>query len=313
MIELFLGPLVMASTIRLMVPILFSAIGGSFGHKAGILNLGLDCFMAFSAFFSMLGSYITGSPWVGLLFGLITGIVLSFIFGLFVIYFRSNQVVVGIALNLASWGGTTFLLSSIFHTRGVFIDSRIISFKSVNIPIISQIPYIKEVIGNQNILVFLVIILLIISQWAMFNTPFGLRLRGVGIKPQASQTVGVNVVRYKWYATVICGAFCGLGGAFLSIGGASLFSENMTAGKGFLALAAIMVGDGNPILVFLACFVFGYTSALSVTLQSMGIPSQIVISIPYIVTVIILFINSLSGKYRYLFRKNEKIPREGIV
>lgn len=305
MIELFLGPLVMASTVRLMIPILFSAIGGSFGHKAGILNLGLECFMAFAAFFAMLGSYLTQSPWVGLMFGLLTGLVLSVVFGIFVIYFRSNQVVVGIALNLTAWGGTTFLLSSIFHTRGVFIDSRIISFQPIDIPLISKIPYLKDVISNQNIMIYISILLLLVSQWVMYKTPFGLRLRGVGIKPQASQTIGVNVNRYKWYATLICGAFCGLGGAFLSIGGASMFSENMTAGKGFLALAAIMVGDGNPFLVFLACLVFGYTSALSVTLQSMGIPSQIVICIPYLVTVLILFINSLSEKYRYRIRKND--------
>lgn len=309
MINLLIGPLVMASTIRLMTPILFAAIGGSFGYKAGILNLGLDSFMAFSAFFSMYGSYLTGSPFVGMVFGILTGVILSFVFGLFVIYFKSNQVVVGIALNLASWGGTTFLLSSVFNTRGVFIDPRIVSFKPLNPKLLSIVPYIKDVIANQNILVFLSFAALLLSQWAMFKTPFGLRLRGVGIKPQASQTLGINVNRYKWYATIICGALCGLGGSFLSIGGASMFSENMTAGKGFLALAAIMVGNGNPTAVFLACFVFGYTSALSVTLQSLGIPSQIVICIPYIVTVVVLFINSLSLKYRYLLRGRTKCTR----
>lgn len=313
MLELFFGPLVMAATVRIMVPILFVAIGGCFGHKAGILNIGLECFMAFAAFFAMYGSYLTMSPWIGVLFAVLSGLVCACIFAIFVIYFQSNSIVVGIALNLAAWGGTTFLLSSIFNTRGVFIDSRIVSFNPLELPLLSKIPYLGDVIGRQNILIYLSFILLIVAQWVMYKTPFGLRLRGVGIKPSASRTMGVNVTKYKWIATLISGVFCGLGGAYLSIGGASMFSENMTAGKGFLALAAIMVGDGNPLLVFLACLLFGYTSALSVTLQSIGLPSQIVLSVPYLMTILILFINVMSEKYRYLFKKGERVRKVAIL
>lgn len=307
MLDMFFGPLVMAATVRLMVPILFVAIGGCFGHKAGILNIGLECFMAFAAFFAMYGSYLTMNPWMGVLFAVLSGVVCACIFAVFVIYFQSNSIVIGIALNLAAWGGTTFLLSSIFHTRGVFIDPRIVSFSPIEVPLLSKIPYVGDVIGKQNILIYLSIVLLILAQWVMYKTPFGLRLRGVGIKPNASRTMGVNVTKYKWIATIISGVFCGLGGAYLSIGGASLFSENMTAGKGFLALAAIMVGDGNPVIVFLACLLFGYTSALSVTLQRVGLPSQIVLTVPYLMTILILFINAMSEKYRYLFAKNRKV------
>lgn len=303
MLHMFFGSLVMAATLRLMIPILFVAIGGCFGHKAGILNIGLECFMAFAAFFSMYGSYLTMQPWIGVVLGILSGVVCACIFAVFVIYFQSNAIVVGIALNLAAWGGTTFLLDSIFHTRGVFIDARIISFKPLSIPYISKIPYIGEIFGKQNILIYLALMLLIIAQWCMYKTPFGLRLRGVGIKPEASRTVGVNVTAYKWIATIISGIFCGLGGAYLAIGGSSLFSENMTAGKGFLALAAIMIGDGNPFAVFLACLLFGYTSALSVTLQSVGLPSQIVLSVPYLITIFVLFVNYIYEKYRNVVRR----------
>lgn len=143
-------------------------------------------------------------------FGILSGVVCACIFAVFVIYFQSNAIVVGIALNLAAWGGTTFLLDSIFHTRGVFIDARIISFKPLSIPYVSKIPYIGEIFGKQNILIYLALMLLIIAQWCMYKTPFGLRLRGVGIKPEASRTVGVNVTAYKWIATIISGIFVDL-------------------------------------------------------------------------------------------------------
>ena len=293
MLELFAGGLVLASTLRLMTPILFVAMGGAFGHKASVLNIGLESFMAFSAFFSMYGSYLFESAWVGLLFGIVSATLASCVFAVFVLHFQSNAVVVGIALNLAGWGATTFLLDALLNTRGVFIDPRIQSFAPIDLPIIKDIPYIGEIISGQNILVYLSLILMVVCYIVMYKTPFGLRLRGVGIKAVAAQTVGINAVKYKWIAILISGVFSGLGGAYLTIGGSSMFTENISAGKGFLALAAIMVGNGHPIKTALACLVFGYTQALSVTLQSMGLPSQIVISVPYLITIAIMFVSAI--------------------
>lgn len=293
MLELFAGGLVLASTLRLMTPILFVAMGGAFGHKASVLNIGLESFMAFSAFFSMYGSYLFESAWMGLLFGIVSATLASCVFAVFVLHFQSNAVVVGIALNLAGWGATTFLLDALLNTRGVFIDPRIQSFAPIDLPIIKDIPYIGEIISGQNILVYLSLILMVVCYIVMYKTPFGLRLRGVGIKAVAAQTVGINAVKYKWIAILISGVFSGLGGAYLTIGGSSMFTENISAGKGFLALAAIMVGNGHPIKTALACLVFGYTQALSVTLQSMGLPSQIVISVPYLITIAIMFVSAI--------------------
>jgi len=298
MFELFLSPLVMASALRLMVPVLFAAMGGSFGHKAKVLCLGLESFMAFAAFFAMYGSYTFESALAGLLFGVISAMIASSIFALFVLYFQSTPVIVGIALNLAAWGGTTFLLSMIFKTRGVFIDPRIKSFKSIDIPVIKDIPYIGRFVSGQNVLVYISILVVIIAYIIMFKTPFGLRLRGVGIKKVAAQTVGVNATKYQFIAILISGMLCGFGGSFLTIGGSSMFTENISAGKGFLALAAIMVGDGHPIKTALACFVFGYTEAISVSLQSVGLPSQVVISVPYLITILIMFISALVNRYK---------------
>ena len=294
MYDLFLSPLVMASALRLMTPVLFAAMGGSFGHKAKVLCLGLESFMAFAAFFAMYGSYTFESAYAGLLFGVLSAMIASCIFAVFVLIFKSTPVIVGIALNLAAWGGTTYLLSMIFKTRGVFIDPQIKSFGSIDIPLIKDIPYIGK---------FLSLVFMIIAYIIMFKTPFGLRLRGVGIKKIAAQTVGVNATKYQFIAILIGGMLCGFGGSFLTIGGSSMFTENISAGKGFLALAAIMVGDGHPLKTALACFVFGYTEAISVSLQSVGLPSQVVISVPYLITVLVMFVSAVVEKCKLKMAK----------
>lgn len=195
------------------------------------------------------------------------------------------------------------MLDALLNTRGVFIDPRIKSFAPIDLPIIKDIPYIGEIISGQNILVYLSLILMVVCYIVMYKTPFGLRLRGVGIKAVAAQTVGINAVKYKWIAILISGVFSGLGGAYLTIGGSSMFTENISAGKGFLALAAIMVGNGHPIKTALACLVFGYTQALSVTLQSMGLPSQIVISVPYLITIAIMFVSAIIMRMKVQSKK----------
>ena len=227
----------------------------------------------------------------------------SCIFAVFVLIFKSTPVIVGIALNLAAWGGTTYLLSMIFKTRGVFIDPQIKSFGSIDIPLIKDIPYIGKFLSGQNILVYLSLVFMIIAYIIMFKTPFGLRLRGVGIKKIAAQTVGINATKYQFIAILIGGMLCGFGGSFLTIGGSSMFTENISAGKGFLALAAIMVGDGHPLKTALACFVFGYTEAISVSLQSVGLPSQVVISVPYLITVLVMFVSAVVEKCKLKMAK----------
>ena len=199
----------------------------------------------------MYGSYTFESAYAGLLFGVLSAMIASCIFAVFVLIFKSTPVIVGIALNLAAWGGTTYLLSMIFKTRGVFIDPQIKSFGSIDIPLIKDIPYIGKFLSGQNILVYLSLVFMIIAYIIMFKTPFGLRLRGVGIKKIAAQTVGV----------------------------------------------------GHPLKTALACFVFGYTEAISVSLQSVGLPSQVVISVPYLITVLVMFVSAVVEKCKLKMAK----------
>jgi simple sugar transport system permease protein len=308
MIELFFGPLVLAATLRLTAPLLLVALGGSFGHKGSVLNIGLESFIGISAFFAMWGSYLAENPWAGLGFGCLAGMAASMIFAVFVLYFKSNAIVSGISMNLATWGATTFLLNLNFHVRGVFISPRIKSFQPIDIPLLKDIPWLGAVFSRHNFLVYLAFISVAVCYVLMYKTSFGLRLRGVGIKEIAAQTVGVNSNRYKWIAILLGGFFSSFAGALLTIGGASMFTENISAGRGFLALAAIMVGDGNPLKVMFASLVFGYTSALSVTLQSMGIPSQIVLCFPYFITVLILICSALIKKYRFRIKSAPALP-----
>ena len=290
MLEVLFGAMTLSATLRLATPLILTGMGGLFGDRANVFNIGLESFMLISAFFAMLGSYIAANPFLGLLFGILSSLIASVIFGILVIHLDSDPVVVGIALNLSSWGITTLLLNTIFKTRGAFIHQRIVSFSNVNIPIIQNIPFINKILSGQNLLVYVALVSVILCYIVMFKTSFGLRLRGVGINAVAAETAGINILKYKWIAILLSGFFTGISGTFLPLGGISMFTENMSAGKGFLALAAIMIGKGNPLKVFAACLIFAYSDALSVGLQGYKIPSQIVLMAPYLVTIVVLLI-----------------------
>jgi ABC-type uncharacterized transport system permease subunit len=293
MLKTFFSALTLSATIRLATPLILTGMGGLFADRANVFNIGLESFMLLSAFFAMLGSYLTTSPLVGLIFGIVSSLIASIIFGVLVIYLKSNPVVVGIAMNLSAWGITTLLLDTIFNIRGAFMHKRITSFQSIELPIMGKIPFIKDVLSGHNVLVYIALISVILCYIVVFKTPFGLRLRGLKYNETAVQTAGVNTNNYKWITILLSGIFAGISGSFLPLGGLSMFTENMSAGKGFLALAAIMIGNGNPLKVFFACLIFAYADALSVGLQGFEIPSQIVLMAPYLATVLVLFIERL--------------------
>lgn len=293
MLETFFSALTFSATIRLATPLILTGMGGLFADRANVFNIGLESFMLISAFFAMLGSYLTTSPFVGLILGIVSSLVASIIFGVLVIYLKSNPIVVGIAMNLSAWGITTLLLDTIFNTRGAFMHNRIVSFQSIKLPIIGKIPFLKDILSGHNVLVYVALISVVVCYVVVFKTPFGLRLRGLKYNETAVQTAGVNTNKYKWIAILLSGFFAGISGTFLPLGGLSMFTENMSAGKGFLALAAIMIGNGDPIKVMFACLIFAYADALSVGLQGFEIPSQIVLMAPYLATVLVLFAEGL--------------------
>lgn len=283
-----------AATLRLSAPLGLAAMGSVFGHKARIFNIGLESYVLTSAFFATWGSYLFENAFIGLLFGMVAGVVMSGIFGIFVLHLKADPIVVGIAMNLSSWGLTSLLLLNIFHIRGSIMDPRIKSFSTIHIPFLDNIPIINDIFNNQNILVYMTIIVIILSHIVMYKTPFGLRIRGVGINESAMEAAGVSVIKYKWASLIITGVLVGAGGAFLPLSGISMFTENMSAGKGFLAVTAARIGNGDPLKAFFACFIFAFADALSVGLQNFSIPSQLVLMTPYVITIVVMCLTNLS-------------------
>lgn len=295
MLEVMFSTVTLAAMFRLATPLILAAVGGSFGNKAGVFNIALESFMLGSAFFATLGSYLTQNPYIGALSGIATGLAFSVIFGFFVFHLGSSGMVVSIALNTGAWGFTTLLLTTVFKTRGAFVHNNIKSFQALDIPILNKIPYLNEILNKQNILVYFALFFVVVMYIIMYKTPFGLRVRGVGMNEKAAATAGIHVLKYRWITLLMTGAFVGLSGAFLPLCGISMFAENMSAGRGFLAVAAIMIGKGNPLKVALSCLLFAYADALTIGFQNMGIPSQIVMTLPYVATILVLFAASLKG------------------
>jgi ABC-type uncharacterized transport system permease subunit len=292
------GSITMAAALRMAVPLILSSIGGCFGDRTGIFNIALESFMLCAAFFATLGTYYAGSPYVGVLCGIAAGLFCAVLFGVFVFHLGSSGMVVSIAMNLGMDAFTSFLLLHLFGKRGSFMDPRLVSLPVIRLPFVHQIPYVGEVLGRHNIIVYLTLFAVIGTWIAMYKTPFGLRLRSVGINEKAAQTTGTNVLRYKWYSVLITGFFVGAAGAVLPLGGTSVFTENMSAGRGFLAVAAIMIARGNPVLAALFSFMFAYAQALAASMQNFGIPSQIVLALPYVLTIVVLLASGISARRR---------------
>lgn len=298
MLFILFGSITMAAALRMAVPLILSSIGGCFGDRTGIFNIALESFMLCAAFFATLGTYYAGSPYVGVLCGIAAGLFCAVLFGVFVFHLGSSGMVVSIAMNLGMDAFTSFLLLHLFGKRGSFMDPRLVSLPVIRLPFVNQIPYVGEVLGRHNIIVYLTLFAVIGTWIAMYKTPFGLRLRSVGINEKAAQTTGTNVLRYKWYSVLITGFFVGAAGAVLPLGGTSVFTENMSAGRGFLAVAAIMIARGNPVLAALFSFMFAYAQALAASMQNFGIPSQIVLALPYVLTIVVLLASGISARRR---------------
>lgn len=293
MIKILFGTITLSATMRLATPIVIAAVGGSFSHKAGTFNIAFECFMLFGAFFGAYGSYLTGRPEIGALFAAGIGAVLAVIFGIFVFVLKANPMIISIAMNNGAWAVTTLLLTTVWGVRGAFISSKIVSFKNINIPLLDKIPYVNKIMNNQIIMVYLAYLIIIAGTLIMYKTKFGLRIRGVGINSVAAQTAGVNVSGLKWIALIIMGISVSFAGAYCPLCGLNSFSENMTAGRGFLAFASVLVGDGNPLISGIVAIIFAYADAIMLTLTSRGYPTQLIQTFPYMAAVLVLFFTSI--------------------
>ena len=276
-----------AASLRMATPLVFASIGGIFSERVGIVNIALEGMMLTGAISGVLATFATGNPWIGVLASVLAGGLLGYLHAILTVKFSGNQIISGTGINLLALGATAYLCQAVWGSRGA--SQSVQGLEAISIPLINDIPFLGEVIGNQTPLVYLSILVAILSYILLFKTPGGLRIRAVGEHPAAADTTGVDVYRTKYLCLILSGMLAGLGGAFLSLGHLSLFVLGMTGGRGFIALAAMIIGGWTPFGALGASFLFGFADALQIRLQSVGIlPSQIVLTLPYILTIVVV-------------------------
>jgi ABC-type uncharacterized transport system permease subunit len=264
------------STIRLSTPLILAALGGLFSERSGVINIALEGMMLAGAFTAAAVTYAVGNPYIGLLAGLMAGVLIAAIHAVACIQYKADQVVTGTAINILMIGLPAFLSGAFFLSSG----------STPQLPKEQLIPWIPILIAFA---------LVPISWYVLYKTPFGLRLRSVGENPEAADAAGVKVARMRYAGVLLSGALAGIGGAYLSIGQSSLFTRNMTSGRGFIALAALIFGKWRPVQTLLACLLFGFTEAVSIQMQGVvklpsgdDIPVQFIQMVPYVLTIIVL-------------------------
>lgn len=279
-----------AQTIQAVTPILLAALAGVLCDRAGVFNIALEGQLLVGAFAAIAGTYYTGSVAGGVIVALAGTMAFAGILAFGATWFRGDPIVIGIGLNLLASGLTAFLLRILFGVAGTFTDPTMDDLPRIILPRIAAVPWFDRVFGGHSIVTWGAWVLVILVAIFLFRTVWGLRLRGVGERPDASETLGVGVARYRIAAVLAGGALCGLAGAQLSLGSVTLFSEDMSAGRGWIAVVAVMLGRGHPVGVALACLLFGFADVAGLRLQGKGLPNQLTDMAPYVITLVALVV-----------------------
>ena len=277
-----------ASTIRQATPLLLAATGGLFSERAGIINIALEGLMLAGAFTAAAITHYTGSIWLGLFSGMLAGVAVAAIHAVACISFKADQVVSGTAINILMLGMPALVSGAMFLSSG--------STPQIQKEQLNWYKFLPEEWLNYipSAPVLIAFLLVPVTWYVLYKTPFGLRLRAVGEHPEAADAAGVNVRTMRYAGVLISGALAGIGGAYLSTGQSSLFTRNMTSGRGFIALAALIFGKWKPVPTMLACLLFGFTDALATQLQGVKIsgdeeiPVQFIQMLPYVLTIVVL-------------------------
>ncbi len=274
-----------AAMLRYATPLVFAALGGIVSERSGVVNIGLEGMMLMGAFFGIYGSDVTGSWLPGLLIGMLAGGVLAFVHAVFSIRLRADQIVSGTAINLLAVGITGYVFVDHYGDQGT--PDNISRAPDVTLPLIKSIPFIGDAIGKANLLTWLALVGVVALTVFLFRTPRGLRLRAVGEHPRAAETVGIPVLRTRYIAVVTSGVLAAMGGAYLSIAFLGSFNQGMTAGRGFIALAAVIFGNWRPYGALGAALLFGFSSALAQRLPAFSESGAVLFqALPYVLTLI---------------------------
>ena len=331
MFELLFTPAFVSSVLRITTPILFAALGGIMARRCGIMNLALEGSMLTAALFAVVASayakkavlggvsaalsdpaLVSKANLVGMFAGFIVGTLAGVLMALFLAYMavglRADAYLAGLAINTMTTGGTVFILYMTAGDKGISSSLDSCSMPVINIPFIKDIPVIGEIISGQNLMTYFSWVCVAIVYFILFKTATGLRIRAVGETPSAAESVGVNVKKVQYQAMALSGLFCGFGGVSLSMSYVQFFSRGMTAGKGFIGMSAMNLGNASPVATAVAAFLFGFFDAMANVMQTLSIPVQFVQAIPYVATLVglVVFAIQSDNKVKKLKAKQAK-------
>lgn len=293
--------------IRTCTPILFAALAAMISTKCGVVNITIDGTMLMSALMGTLASAYTQSLFLGFLAGLLTGIVMGGFLAFFHIKMKTPSNLTGVAMNLFANGFSVFLCALLAGDKGSTSKLSSLTFPIVEIPVIKHIPFLGDVLSGHNLLTYVCFLLVIVLYFFIYRTPFGLKMRAVGENETAAKSVGEDTDKIRIISLVLAGAIAGLGGMFLSMGYVSWFTRGMTGGRGFIGVAANAIGHGNPVFVMLASLLFAVAQAISNSIQILQLPSELVMAIPYVITLAIMIFNSARENISESNRKHKLI------
>lgn len=279
-------PGLFVGTVTLSVPLIFGALGGVISERSGVVNVAIEGQLLAGAFSSALVASVTGNPYLGLLAAAIAGVLVAFVLAAFSIKYIVDQVIVGVVLNVLVVGLTSFFFSQVLSENAAVLNAPEV-FDRIDIPVLSEIPILGPALFRQTIIVYIMYVAVAAVYFGLFHTRWGLRVRSVGEHPKAADTVGINVNGTRFWNVSLAGAIDGFGGAFFTLGSVGAFNKEMTAGLGFIALAAVIFGRWDPIRATLAALLFGFASNLQNVLSIIGspVPSEFMLMLPYVVTI----------------------------
>jgi ABC-type uncharacterized transport system permease subunit len=276
------------ATLAAAVLLLLPALGGVISERSGVVNIAMEGMMLTGAFFGVTADLAWHNVWLATGVAILSGGLMALIHAVVSIQFRADQIVSGIAINIFAAGLTVFLVNRIYGLQDVGHVSQSELLPTINIPILEQIPFFGKVLFQQNVVVYIALVLLVLMHLVLFRTRLGLRIRSVGEHPQAADTAGINVFRLRYGSVITSGLLSGLAGAFLSIGISNTFVPNMTDGRGYIALAAMIFGKWTPFGAFIACIIFGLGEAVYANNSIIHISPYLLSMLPYILTLIVL-------------------------
>ncbi len=278
------------STLRMATPILLVALAELYSERAGLVNIGLDGIMTFGALAGFMICYLTGSPYLGIVAGALGGVLINMIYAFCTITLRAEQIVYGMAINIFAPAVAAFIYRVYFGVSSTLAQGTLMA--PLAIPLLKDIPFIGNILFNQTPMVYLAYLMVVFTSVFFSKTKAGLNYKAVGEFPRAAETLGINVIGQKYMAAIICGMMAGIGGAYLTTSYVNTYSDGIVAGRGFIALSAVIFGRWNSVGVMLACLLFGFFDALQLRLQVMSAdtPYQLFQMIPYFCTLAVLFV-----------------------